>query len=772
MKKLRKKIIKNNYFIVIISIMYITIYSQQSQANLKKQCAIQQHVNNQSTIEDNPINMPIYITAKKITSSYPNFIEYKGNVNIQQGNQKLIADKIQLKQKNINKKILRTIIATGNVNYDDSQIILRGEKARVNLDNKDADFEKSNYFMVGRQGHGYANKIQLRKNNRYTILEKGTFTSCPKKRENWNLMGSKIVVDREEQILKIKHASFLIANVPIFYSPYLILPIGNKRRTGFLLPNITYSTKSGLNFKIPFYWNIASNYDLTITPKFITSHEIDINNELRYLTNFGTGTVKVDWFKKNNNNQKNPWIFHWQHSGIFQNTWQLDFEYKKNNDLRNFISVSDKYKKNFIDYLNQKFSISYKQPNLDTTFTYKHFQIIDDLVKNKYYYTAPQLDLHYYQYNLGPVSFNTYAQATYITNSADHNPNTIRLHIEPELNIPLSNNFIKINNSIKIMATYYNQDIPFNLNNNNLPKHVTRILPAISSDAKVIFKRNLLMNKYYMQTLEPRIQYSYIPYRDQSNINNYDSTLLETDYYSLFRKKIYTGLDRINASNQLTAGITTRIYNEKFIERFNFSIGQKYFLKSSKIEDFNSKINNKDNIGSILWAGNAYFQLTNHWKLYGSLQYDRRFNNIARGNISTEYQIDKNHLMQLNYRFVDPQHIESTYKNILNLQNGISQIGAIITWPLGYHWKFISSYYFSIKDNQPINQLIGLEYNTCCWSMTIGYERKITDWKKQKSMNDYDNQLSFNLELRGLNNNDFNIQDILSNSIIPYQPIF
>ncbi|WMY94795.1 MAG: LPS assembly protein LptD [Arsenophonus sp.] len=785
MKKLQKKIIKNNYFIIIIGIMHITIYSDQSQANLTKQCTIQAHVNNHPIIKDNLINMPIYITAKKITSSYPNFIEYTGNVNIQQGNQKLTANKIQLTQKKNNKKISRTIIATGNVNYDDTQILLHGERAWINLDNQDTDFEKSNYFMVGRQGNGYANKIKLRENHRYTILEKGTFTSCPKKIDSWSLIGSKIIVDREKQILEIQHANFLIANVPIFYSPYLVLPIGNKRRTGFLLPNITYSAKSGLDLKIPFYWNIASNYDLTIIPKFMSSREININNELRYLTNFGEGTVKLDLVKKNDKYIKNKiiqqtskkddqhtWNFDWQHSGIFQNTWRFDFNYKKNSNFKN---LPNKYNKSFIDYVNQKFSIGYRQPTWNTTFTYKNFQFIDNLVNNKHYNIAPQLDFYYYKYNLlGPFDFNTYAQATHIiANETNKKINTIRLHVEPELNIPLSNNFIQINNSIKIMATYYDQNILFNLNKKNLPKHVTRILPIISSDAKFMFKRNLLKNKYYIQTLEPRIQYSYIPYRDQSNINNYDSTVLETNYHSLFRKQIYSGLDRINASNQLTTGITTRIYNEKFIERFNFSIGQKYFFKPAKNEDFNLKINNnKDNISSMLWAGNIYFQLTNHWKLYGNLQYNTRLNDIIIGNVSTEYQTDKNHLIQLNYRFVNRHHIQSIYKNILDTQNGISQIGTIISWPLGYHWKFISSYYFSIKEHQPINQLIGLEYNTCCWSMNIRYERNIIDWKQQKSLNEYDNQFSLNLELRGLNKNNFDIQDILSNSIIPYQPIF
>lgn len=44
------------------------------------------------------------------------------------------------------------------------------------------------------------------------------------------------------------------------------------------------------------------------------------------------------------------------------------------------------------------------------------------------------------------------------------------------------------------------------------------------------------------QTLEPRVQYLYVPYRDQSNIYTYDTTLLQTDYSGLFRDRTYSGL--------------------------------------------------------------------------------------------------------------------------------------------------------------------------------------------------------------------------------------
>ncbi|WP_395496530.1 LPS assembly protein LptD [Arsenophonus endosymbiont of Lipoptena cervi] len=778
-----------NHLTLFAILIGIIIHSKNTYSKLTEQCLLGIPIYTKPIVKDNLNNLPIYINAKKMTSNNTNVIEYEGNVDIQQGNHTINANKVLLtKEKTTNRKILRKITATGNVSYDNSQIILTGSKAWFDFNNQNIDVEKGEYLMIGRQGRGYADKIKLRMKNRYTILEKGMFTTCLPGNNSWSIIGSKFVLDREEQLTKIWNAYFRIANVPIFYIPYLQLPTGTTKHSGFLLPNGSYSRGVGLNFILPFYWKIKPNYDLTITPQFMTFRGIKLNNEFRYITPAGDGIVSIDWlprdrsYIKNKKNGKYPnresngrWLLYWYHSGILNQIWCFDIDYTKVSDSKYFTDFASKYGKSTDGYITQKFSFGYDKANLNISLTYKQFQLFVHSLnnKNKNYKIEPQLDINYYNNNLNLFNFNTYIQAMRIISIKSTNPNVTRLHVEPEFNLPLSNGWININNKIKVMATYYNQNIDNTIVNSQLKKNVVRILPLISSEIKLLFKRNILMQKYYLQTLKPRIQYLYIPYRDQNNINNYDSSLLHTDYNGLFRHLIYSGLDRIASANQLTTGITMSIYDDSLNEWFNFSIGQKYYFTNSKNKDgflpFKEKVNN----GSLLWVGDIYLRLTNNWLLRGGLQYSRRFNDITMGNILTEYHRGFNKLIQLNYRFVDYNYIKDTIKTQRIFQKEISQIGAIINWPLGCNWDFCASYYHDIYKNQPVSRLIGIQYKTCCWSINIGYERKIVDWQQKTCLSSYDNRWSINVELNGLNNNHhWESKKMLSSGIIPYQGYF
>ncbi|MBC2637310.1 LPS-assembly protein LptD, partial [Citrobacter braakii] len=91
---------------------------------------------------------------------------------------------------------VRTVDALGNVHYDDNQVILKGPKAWSNLNTKDTNVWEGDYQMVGRQGRGTADLMKQRGENRYTILENGTFTSCLPGSNTWSVVGSEVIHDR------------------------------------------------------------------------------------------------------------------------------------------------------------------------------------------------------------------------------------------------------------------------------------------------------------------------------------------------------------------------------------------------------------------------------------------------------------------------------------------------------------------------------------------------------------------------------------------------
>lgn len=134
----------------------------------------------QPLVTGDPNQLPVRINADKTEANYPDSALFTGNVVVQQGNSTLTANQVELTQVQKPGEAIpvRTVTATGDVNYDDPQIKLKGPKGWSNLNTKDTDMDKGKYQMVGRQGRGDADLMKLRDQNRYTILENGTFTSC------------------------------------------------------------------------------------------------------------------------------------------------------------------------------------------------------------------------------------------------------------------------------------------------------------------------------------------------------------------------------------------------------------------------------------------------------------------------------------------------------------------------------------------------------------------------------------------------------------------
>ncbi|EPW7974919.1 LPS assembly protein LptD [Cronobacter turicensis] len=768
------------------------LYSQQGMAaDLASQCKLGIPTYNRPLVQGDTNQLPVTINADHAKGNYPDNAVFTGNVDIQQGNGRLQADEVLLHQKQAEgqPEPVRTVDALGNVHYDDNQVILKGPKAWANLNTKDTNVWKGDYQMVGRQGRGKADLMKQRGENRYTILENGSFTSCLPGSDTWSVVGSEVIHDREEQVAEIWNARFKLGPVPVFYSPYLQLPVGDKRRSGFLIPNAQYSKTNYFEFSLPYYWNIAPNFDATITPHYMHKRgNVQWQNEFRYLTQAGMGLMEFDYLPSDNVYQdenpgmsdKHRWLFYWQHGGVMDQVWRFNVNYTKVSDTSYFNDFNSKYGSSTDGYARQFFSVGYAVENFDATLSTLQFQVFDTS-RGDSYRAEPQLDVNFYQNDVGPFDTRLYAQAVHFTNVNENLPEATRLHLEPTISLPVSNDWGSLNAEAKLLATHYQQD---NLdryrayrggNNeaaNNLEDSVNRVLPQFKLDGKVVFERDAgLIGDGFTQTLEPRAQYLYVPYRDQSSINNYDSSLLQSDYSGLFRDRTYGGLDRIASANQVTTGVTSRIYDDASVERFNVSVGQIYYFTQSRTGDDDINWEKNKDTGSMVWAGDTYWRISDRWGLRGGVQYDARLANVATGNGVIEYRRDDDRVLQLNYRYASPEYIQATlpsYSTAEQYKDGINQVGMTASWPIVDRWSVVGAYYYDTNANEAADQMLGVQYNSCCYAIRVGYERKLNGWDTDKSK--YDEVIGFNIELRGLSSNyGLGTQQMLRSNILPYQ---
>jgi len=776
---------KNTYTLISLSIL-TALYSAESTADLAKQCLYGVPHFTGEVVSGNPNDLPVYIEADQAEITQPRSGIYKGNVDIKQGNRRLQSAEVEVQQLGSGDNVQRYAFARGGFDYRDNQINLLGDDAKIHLNTKDTDVRNANYQLVDRQGRGSAESVELRDD--YRVMKNATFTSCLQDDHSWSIYADEMRQHVKEEYAEMWHARFKVQGVPVFYTPYLQLPIGDRRRSGLLIPTLGHGSRDGYFYAQPVYWNIAPNLDATLTPKYMSRRGWQLNSEFRYLTTLGEGQIAGEYLgddrlKDYDSENRKRHLFYWKHNAAFARDWRLDLNYTKVSDKRYFNDFDSAYGSSTDGYADQTGRIAYYQPNYNIAMFVKQFQIFDEVVIGPYR-ALPQIDFNYYQNGLfgNKVDFKLFSQAVRFDNDSAQMPTAWRFHGEPSVNTTLSNRYGSMNLEAKLYATQYQQKKGRSDKAEDVESSVNRILPQFKIDLQSVLASNQTFISGYTQTLEPRAQYLFRPYKDQSNIGSklnsqylgfgYDSSLLQQDYFSLFNSRRYSGLDRIASANQVTLGGTSRFFDENKEERFNIAVGQTYYLEPSRIDE------NRDNRtegSSSSWAIEANWKINDLMRWRGGYQYDPQLGQVSLANTGIEYNPTKNNVVQLNYRYASKEYINQNLTAEANRYNqDIKQLGVQVGWELSDHWAIAGRYYQDLALKKPVEQYLGVQYNTCCWSVGVGARRYVTSRQNQK--NDdifYDHGIGVTFELRGFSHDHkTGIENMMKKGKLPYLQAF
>lgn len=776
---------KNTYTLISLSIL-TALYSADSTADLAKQCLYGVPHFTGEVVSGNPNDLPVYIEADQAEITQPRSGIYKGNVDVKQGNRHLQSAEVEVQQQGSGDNVQRYAFARGGFDYRDNQINLLGDDAKIHLNTKDTDVRNAHYQLVDRQGRGSAESVELRDD--YRVMKNATFTSCLQDDHSWSIYADEMRQHVKEEYAEMWHARFKVQGVTVFYTPYLQLPIGDRRRSGLLIPTLGHGSRDGYFYAQPVYWNIAPNLDATLTPKYMSHRGWQLNSEFRYLTTLGEGQIASEYLgddrlKDYDSENRKRHLFYWKHNAAFARDWRLDLNYTKVSDKRYFNDFDSAYGSSTDGYADQTGRIAYYQPNYNIAMFVKQFQIFDEVVIGPYR-ALPQIDFNYYQNGLfgNKVDFKLFSQAVRFDNDSAQMPTAWRFHGEPSVNTTLSNRYGSMNLEAKLYATQYQQKKGRSDKAEDVESSVNRILPQLKIDLQSVLASNQTFISGYTQTLEPRAQYLFRPYKDQSNIGSklnsqylgfgYDSSLLQQDYFSLFNSRRYSGLDRIASANQVTLGGTSRFFDENKEERFNIAVGQTYYLEPSRIDE------NRDNRtegSSSSWAIEANWKINDLMRWRGGYQYDPQLGQVSLANTGIEYNPTKNNVVQLNYRYASKEYINQNLTAEANRYNqDIKQLGVQVGWELSDHWAIAGRYYQDLALKKPVEQYLGVQYNTCCWSVGVGARRYVTSRQNQK--NDdifYDHGIGVTFELRGFSHDHkTGIENMMKKGKLPYLQAF
>lgn len=654
------------------------------------------------------------------------------------------------------------LIADGGIEYFSQELHVSSSIFKADLANNIATLGQARYQFVAQAGRGEA--AALTASEQALSLDKALFTTCPEQDNSWALHAEHISIAANSGWGEAHHAVFKIKDIPVFYIPYLTFPVDEQRKTGVLIPKVGSSQRLGIELEVPYYINLAENYDLTLSPRYMSKRGTQLKSEFRYLTEQHQGVMQLEYLRNDNDKPSDfgkRYLGHLSHRSDFNSNWRGYIDFTDVSDNAYLTELGSDYSNQSDTQLYREASLSYFGEHLHSHLKVQGFEILGNY--NKAYQALPQLSLA----SAKPIALGDMLQASWYSQYAHFRNDqafytaTDRLHLAPTLRLPFVTPAFEMTAETSLLYTYYQQQSLSDLTEEQA--EISRTLPKVRLHARLNLEREYdWFGEQALQTFEPQVQYLYIPYRDQSNIGLYDTTRLQDDYYGLFRQNRFSGLDRINEANQLTVGWTTRFYDNTENELFRFSLGQIFFLKEPEVTD-DLLTQDLTSTESML-ASEMVWHWYRRWYVSSALQYDIDSQRLIKSNASVDYRGNENTLFQLNHRYS---------KAVSGVE--IQQLGLIGAVPIKQNWQLIASYYRDITNHRMIDANVGLQYESCCWAVRFVARRQVrADFDVAIDNLDQlarlDSGFSLQFVFKGFGDKaGFGVSDMLSNGIFSYR---
>jgi LPS-assembly protein len=697
------------YLILIISCLSIAKYSfaEQVTRNIDDmaQCSIPTYpqLTEPQSIQK---SKTITILADSSGINKNKVARFTGNVMLLNNQQTVLANEIELNREN------SSINAIGDIHFQNKGIDIFAEQLNISDALNTTTLKNTQYQLVGMAGHGGAGTIAVSKKGTLSLVD-SSFTTCYGSSPDWQLNASEINISKTEKYLEAYHARFSVFDVPVFYLPYFTIPIGEERQSGFLYPEIDKSGKSGFTTAMPYYWNIARNMDATFTPKYMSKRGTLLSTEFRYLQEDQQGQFDFEYLDQDNELQNNTdarYLFRLQHIGTFSENFRLYIDYTTISDDNYLVDVGTKHYNDNDAYLYQTGELAYFAESWQAKIRLQDFEVLGDNQTN--YKALAQLELNSHQkINLLDGLFDVYSEITNFETADNTMPTARRYHVEAGFTFPIVTPAWFLNSEFKVLHTHYEQDnIPLG---SELDESVSRILPKARFHGGVNFDRQTrFWGNSFTQTLEPQVQYLYIPDKDQSNIGVYDTTTLQDDYDGLFRDRRFSGLDRVAQANQYSWGVTSRLLDSANQEQFRLSLGRIVYLNDSNfILDENQ--GGAADVSAL--ALEVFARINRNWQFSSDIQYNTEDDFTNKSQTSVDYLFGKNQTIQLNHRYT--RDVSGITLEQLSLAGSVR---------INKNWQLISRITQDLQQNRSIESYVGLQYQSCCWSLSFAYHRHIT----------------------------------------------
>lgn len=616
-------------------------------------------------------------------------------------------------------------------------------------------------------------------------MKEASYTHCSPLDKAWDINAQSLMLDKNNNVGVAKNAYLKIKDWPVLYTPYLSFPLSKQRKSGFLMPIIGSTTLGGFDLATPYYLNLAPNYDATIIPHVYGKRGLMLGGEFRYLTDNSVGFLRGDflpndkaynYFLNTNallfpsllNKSTNRWELHWVDAStvfvpnlnLHVDVGQLSDDYYLQDFSTNLARVTERQILRYgaLDYTTDHWFLS------GAVQSYQTLHPVNETPISDVYDRLPQL-MAQGNYNDLPLdgrlqllgAFDSFRWSSNLL----PNPNGLRYHANPIFSLDKRRSWGYVIPSVQWVGNAYNLNYPSAFINPPQVQSSNISLPRFSVDSGLYFERSVdYFKRSFVQTLEPRLYYLNVPYRNQNQIPVFDSGYMIFTAEQVFRDNRFSGFDRIGDANQLGYGVSTRWIDElSGVERANLSVAQlKYFANRQVSLCYNPTGICQDNPYALGYlsqtaefspvASHGVYYFNRFWSLVGDYVWDPATQSTNNGQVGFHYEAEFNRIFNFGYSYLVNGDITQIGSSPVQ-NNALNQVTASYAWPFNDRWSTLGAYSYNVSKQYEMMSLLGLQYDSCCWGVRLIGGRTFRNLTTAASAQ-YTNSVFLQVFLKGL----------------------
>lgn len=727
---------------------------------------------------------PTHVRARKVDSSNRSVYHLSGDVRMQRADELLQADTIDYNQNSTEYD------AQGNVRYQDSGQLFSAAHLRGNNNASRGTADDVRYQLLTNRGNGVAEQGKML-DAQHTNYTRATYSTCDVGHHVWEFRAKSITLNKQTGVGVAHSATMRLGNVPFLYLPYIRFPIDDRRESGFLTPTLGHSSRSGYEVSTPYYLNLAPNYDATLDPRQYSERGTLLDAEFRYLFPGTNGQVNLQYVPndhgpnsgRENTQDTTRYLVHITNSTPLAPGWRLGVNYNDVSDSSYLYDFnSPELFRGPIYSLSSTAAISGSGKWWNASFGALKYVNTNPFAGRS---TLPYDQLPFANFSMD-LPLSNWLEFSMDTTAASFRKNDAvegkREDIYPTLQADFGTSAWFVRPQVGFRYTAYQlgdnyqrygyggplapgQDSPYT------SKTPSRALPITSLDSGLVFDRSTtFFGKNYTQTLEPRLFYVYVPYRDQDNLPRFDTSLASFDYYQLFTANQYTGPDRQMNANNLTGALTTRLLDADGVERLSASFGQIRYFSRQRVQLPSGQTTVAP---ATDWSGSDYvaqldLQLTERWRLNSTYQWSPNSRHTDVAALDFQHRLDDGGILNFGYHY---------------RRGRLEQYTASAVYPVSDRWKLIGSVSYSApiqtsftSPTGVLEALAGIEYDSCCITLRLVDHNFINQTYygagklpagNRGSLRD--NAILFEVVFKGLGSSGGQIDPLLRRDILGYQ---